>query len=168
MEAVKRVGVNLTALFIGVSILILDLLSKWLTHHYIPLMHESAYWYPYGGIGIFKDLYGVEFSISHTTNIGAAWGFLSQYQLPLLIFRIALIAALTAYIAFFNKNRTWLIPLTLITVGAAANVIDFFIYGHVIDMFHFVLWGYDFPVFNVADSAICLGIAWLFILSFFE
>ena len=36
------------------------------------------------------------------------------------------------------------------------------------DMLHFVLWGYDFPVFNVADSAIFLGICALFIMSWLE
>ena len=37
------------------------------------------------------------------------------------------------------------------------NVLDFFLYRHVIDIIHFVFWGYDYPVFNVADSLIFIG-----------
>jgi len=52
-------------------------------------------------------------------------------------------------------------PFALILTGAVGNVLDYFVYGHVIDMLHFVLWTYDFPVFNIADSLITLGVAGL-------
>jgi signal peptidase II len=81
------------------------------------------------------------------------------YQLPLLYLRVALILALIIYTLFINKRKQWQIPLCMIIAGAIGNVIDYFLYGHVIDMIHVVLWGYDYPVFNVADSAIFLGIA---------
>jgi len=89
----------------------------------------------------------------------------SEVQGFLLVLRIVMIAGLLAYLFFFNKNRGWELPLVLISVGALGNVMDTFIYGHVVDMFHFVLWGYDFPVFNVADTSITLGVAWLFLSS---
>jgi signal peptidase II len=131
-------------------------------------MDASAYWYPYGGIGIFKNLWGIEFSINHMTNKGAAWGLFGHYQLPLLIFRMGLIGGLGVYLFCFNRRFSWQIPLMLILAGAIGNVLDYFLYGHVVDMLHFVLWGYDFPVFNLADSAITIGISSLFLLSCFE
>lgn len=153
---------------IGIFVFAIDAFTKYLTHTSLPVMSRQTLWYPYGGIGVFKDFMGIEFSITHQINHGAAWGVLSNYQLPLLYFRIALVVTLFLYALFFNKNRGWSIPLALIISGAAGNILDYFLYGHVVDMFHFVLWGYDFPVFNVADSAIFLGIASLIIASGFE
>lgn len=121
--------------------------------------------YPYGGIGIFDSFAGIEFSISHLTNKGAAWGTLSAYQGYLVGARICLITGLILYALKWNMHKSWRIPLGLIISGAIGNVIDYFIYGHVVDMFHFVFWGYDFPVFNVADSAVTVGVAWLILLN---
>jgi signal peptidase II len=150
---------------LGLLVVGLDQLIKgWVVTH-LPLMDSSFYWYPYGGIGIFKNFLGIEFSLNHITNTGAAWGVLGNYQLPLIILRLFLISGLALYLFRFNKNANWQLPLILITAGAISNVMDFFFYGHVIDMFHFVLGSYDFPVFNLADSAISIGIVWLFFLS---
>ncbi|WP_068471181.1 signal peptidase II [Candidatus Protochlamydia phocaeensis] len=155
-------------LTVGLFILLADQLSKFLVYRFIPLMDASTYWYPYGGIGIFRNLWGIEFSINHMTNKGAAWGFLGNYQLPLIVLRIILISGLSIYLFFYNSTRAWQLPLILIIAGAVGNVLDFFIYGHVVDMLHFVLWGYDFPVFNIADSAISIGIGLLFLLSWIK
>lgn len=155
-------------LYLALLVLGADIVTKYLTQAYLPVMQRDWLWYPYGGIGIFKNFLGIEFSLSHQINHGAAWGILKQYQMPLLYARIALISALLVYVLFLNKNSTLNIPLGLIIGGAIGNVIDYFLYGHVIDMIHFVLWGYDFPVFNVADSAICIGIFWMIIASALE
>lgn len=157
---------KISLILIGVLVLILDQVTKGLVYIYLPVIDSSFYWYPYGGIGVFKNFAGIEFSINHMTNTGAAWGVLGNYQLALIILRIGLIAGLLIYLFYFNHHSSWQLPLILIIAGALGNVIDFFVYGHVVDMLHFVLWGYDFPVFNLADSAISIGIASLFILSF--
>lgn len=154
--------------YLSIFVLIADFLSKYFTQAYLPLMQRSWLWYPYGGIGIFKKFLGIEFSISHQINHGAAWGVLADYQIPLLYLRMALIIFLLIYAIFFNKHHNWEIPFALIIGGAIGNVVDFFLYGHVIDMLHFVLWGYDFPVFNLADTAIFLGVTSLLVISTFE
>lgn len=154
--------------YLALIIIAADYLSKYFVSILIPPMHMVPYWFPYGGIGVFKNFYGIEFSITHTANYGAAWGLFSSYQIPLMLVRGVLIVVLIIYSLFFNKHKNQQIPLALITAGAIGNVIDYFWFGHVIDMFHFILWGYDFPVFNIADSAITIGIGWLIILSFFE
>lgn len=154
-------------MLIGFAILLADILTKYLTQLYIPVITPSSH-YPYGGIGVFRDFLGIEFSIVHTTNKGAAWGVFAEYQHALLGLRILLIIGVTAYFLWVNTHRHWRIPLALIIFGATGNVIDYFLYGHVVDMFHFIFWGYSFAVFNVADSAVTVGIFWLLMISTFE
>lgn len=152
------------ALALIIGILCLDQLTKWLTDTYIPLMTYPST-YPYGGYGIFRDFLGIEFSISHLTNHGAAWGVLADFQVYLLGLRIVLIAGMAWYALFINKNEGWILPLSLIVAGAVGNVLDYFVYGHVVDMLKFVFWGYEYPVFNLADSAVFLGVVWIALLS---
>ncbi|MDP1834345.1 MAG: signal peptidase II [Chlamydiales bacterium] len=154
-------GQGRAAAWIFSLVLFFDQLTKWLTHNYLPVMDKSPYVYPYGGIGIFENVMGIEFSISHLTNLGAAWGAFADFQVYLLILRILLITSLGYYAIFVNRQPRWVLPMALILAGAIGNVIDFFTYGHVVDMIHFILWGYDYPVFNVADSAVFLGVGWI-------
>lgn len=156
------------ALLLFLLVVVVDQCSKVMTHHYLPEMRFSPAIYPYGGIGVFENFLGIEFSLSHMTNFGAAWGVFSDYQIYLLIVRIVLLLGLAYYLLFLNRHSSWVYPLTLILAGAVSNVADFFIYGHVVDMFHFVLWGYDFAVFNIADSAVTCGVFWIGLLSIWQ
>jgi signal peptidase II len=143
--------------FIALFVLLLDLASKAWVHFTLPL-------YPYGGISIFKKVLGIDFSIVHQTNKGAAWGLFASMQDYLLLFRIGAIVLLFAYL-LVNKTAMRRFPLLLILSGAIGNVVDYFLYGHVVDMFHFTFWGYSYPVFNIADSAIFCGVALLLLQS---
>ncbi|HRD55462.1 MAG TPA: signal peptidase II [Parachlamydiaceae bacterium] len=149
---------------VGFLLLLTDIFTKFLTASFLPLMSGNAY--PYKGIPVFKNFLGIEFSIVHATNKGAAWGFFADFQTVLIAFRILLIIGLITYLLFYNKNYALQMPLILVGFGAFGNILDYFLYGHVIDMFHFVFWGYSYPVFNIADAAICIGIFWLFLVSF--
>lgn len=153
------------AIIVFLLILLLDALTKAYIVQEIPPMHAYSLWYPYGGYGVFQDFFGIEFSIVHLINKGAAWGTLPQYQQELLYLRLFLVIALIVYLFISLKNPAAEVPLAMIIAGATGNIIDTFIYGHVIDMIHFVFWGYEFPAFNVADASICLGVAWLLIAS---
>jgi signal peptidase II len=153
------------ALLVGLMVLGIDAFSKFWVHSNLPQSHLNPYAYPYGGIGIFKDFLGIEFSLTHATNRGAAWGTFADYHTLLLYVRLILVAGLIVYTFFFNTHPRWRLPLMLIIAGALGNILDFFIYDHVVDMFQFIFWGYHYPVFNIADSAIFIGIAWLFLLS---
>lgn len=161
----KKSSISYFPLVIMAIVLTLDLITKYLIHVNIEPMNGYSLWYPYNGIGVFKNFLGIEFSIVHATNKGAAWGMLANYQNWLLIFRIVMVGLIINYLLFFNKNKKIVIPLSLVAVGALGNIIDYYLYGHVIDMFHFVFWGYEYPVFNVADSAIFVGIFWIFLSS---
>ncbi len=145
-------------LCVAFFVIFIDFVSKDLTRNFIPLMDDSALLYPYGGIPIFHNWHGIDFSINFVMNKGGAWGILANHHSALLTVRVIVIATMLIYVFFFHLFSERAIPMILIIAGALGNVIDCFLYGHVIDMLYFVLWGYSYPVFNVADSAIVLGV----------
>ena len=161
---------RLIAILALVALLLLaaDGVSKWAVQHYLPHMREAVPVYPYGGIGLFENVLGIELSINHATNTGAVWGVFAGYQVALLAVRLLLIVALFAYLVLGKHTRASLWPLMLIVVGAIGNVLDFLFYGHVIDMIHFRFWGWDYAIFNLADSLISVGVGWLLLLSLWQ
>lgn len=163
----NRRSIHVIAFIFGFLIFLIDFLSKYWIQLHLPQMNFYPF-YPYGGIGVFENFFGIEFSITHAINRGAAWGIFSQWQDYLIFVRLFMVFGIFIYLYFFNKRPFWEIPFAIIIAGALGNIVDYFLYGHVIDMFHFVFWGYDYPVFNVADASIFIGIVWLFILSWQE
>lgn len=142
-------------------VLAVDASLKWTVHSYIPLCSRSLPLYPYGGIGVFEDVCGVQFSIIHATNTGTLWGLFPQAPGLLACVRLVVVGVLLGYLIRARRQPALALPLSLILAGAIGNIVDFFLYGHVVDMFFFQFWGWGYPVFNVADSAIFLGVVWL-------
>lgn len=155
-------------LLAGVVLLLIDMISKYWVFHSLANIYYASPFYPYGGIGVFQNLFGIDFCINRVTNHGGAWGVFGSFPLVLLIVRIAILAGVMIYALFINDVKKRRIPLLLVITGALGNILDCFIYGSVVDMFHFTLWGYSFPVFNVADSLIFLGVATLILQSLFQ
>jgi signal peptidase II len=120
--------------------------------------------YGHYGLPVFRDFLGIDFYITLTGNTGAAWGILSDYPQILIGIRIGIIALLLFYLFLVHHDWTFDLPLVLIITGAVGNIIDTFIYGFVVDFLFFRLWGYNFPVFNVADVLISVGVFLLLIL----
>src|SRR5690606_30184448 len=87
-------------------------------------------------------------------NTGVAWGLFAGFPGLLFALRVAIISIL---LVFVPKR----LPVWLIATGAIGNVIDYCLYGHVIDFLHFTFWGYSFPIFNIADSCITIGVCFL-------
>ena len=121
--------------------------------------------YPYGGVGIFPDFLGISFSLNYVVNSGAAWGLFPGHSGLLFLLRSLVIIGLVIYLVLTRKNSVPKFPLWLVVTGAVGNAIDYALYHHVIDFFHFVFWGYSFPIFNLADSYITLGVFGLLFLS---
>ncbi len=140
-------------------ILFLDFCSKYWVCHNLPLL-QLYQGFPFGGIGIF-DTALLKFSIVHTTNTGTAWGFFSNFQGLLLGFRLLITVGIFGYILFAKPPKYLQVALTIIAAGAVGNIIDFFAYGHVIDMFYCIFYRYSYPIFNVADSAIFCSVLYL-------
>ena len=151
---------------IGLFFLALDFISKSLVVAYIPKMSWLHPFYPYGGIGIFENFLGISLSINNVENTGAAWGSFSSYGTFLFYFRILIVILLLVYLIISKMSYKNALFFTLIITGAIGNIIDFAIYSHVIDMIHFEFGSYSFPVFNIADSLITIGIICLIINSF--
>ena len=110
------------------------------------------------------------FSLILVYNKGAAFSFLAGapgWQTPVLI-AIALGAvAIVSWMLWRNSARLMLdIGLALILGGAIGNLIDRIAYGKVVDFLLFHAYGWSYPAFNVADSAITVGAALLIIDSF--
>jgi len=132
----------------SLSIIIIDFISKRLVLQYLPSEGDQH--------ALFSDFFGIAFSLSHTSNQGAAWGVFSSWPNLLVAVRIIFIALLV-WLVIRKKFDRMRLAICGIIGGATANVIDFFLYGHVIDMFRFTFWGYEYPVFNVADSSIFIS-----------
>jgi signal peptidase II len=148
-------------------IIAIDYITKAYALSYIPLMSESLPSFPYGGIAVCKDFFGVEFSFSLTTNTGAAWGLFSDYPKILTLVRAVILGALLVG-WFFVGDRRYFLPYSLILGGAFGNMMDLMLQGYVVDMIHFKFWGYDYPVFNIADCCICIGVFWWVILGWIK
>jgi signal peptidase II len=106
-------------------------------------------------------------SLSHVRNHGAAFGLLSDWNIPyqsLLLSTLSLLA-LGAIAAYFVRlpRSAWLprLSLSLVLGGAVGNVIDRLRLGYVVDFVHVYWRDYQWPDFNVADSAITVGVALL-------
>lgn len=149
-----------------IPLLCIDFLTKYYIHHFIPKMDTSSLIYPYGGIGVFENIaHGIEFSLVHIANKGAAWGIFSAYSEYLLWARIFIILGLIGYLLYKKVDRKMQFAILLVLAGAIGNIIDFFFYGHVIDMIYFNFWGFSYPIFNFADCLITTGIILLFLFS---
>ena len=142
------------------SFLAFDVVSKVVALRFIPLMAQGSY--PYGGVGVFANFLGISFSLNTVFNSGAAWGLFQGHSGLLFGFRVVVILSLILYLLFFHRGATPKFPLWLVVLGAVGNALDYALYGRVIDLFHFVFWGYSFPVFNLADAYITLGVLGLF------
>ncbi|MCX5677682.1 MAG: signal peptidase II [Candidatus Omnitrophica bacterium] len=96
------------------------------------------------------------FHITLVFNNGAAFGVLQNCALFFIIFSFAAIALMLLIIYKAHQLDTLLaVSLALILGGAAGNLVDRLKFGYVIDFLDFRIW----PVFNIADSCISIGIA---------
>ena len=97
------------------------------------------------------------FSLQKVYNTGAAWSILSNGTSILIIIAIIAFLLLLKYQNKFKINFRNTLAFGLIYGGLIGNLIDRIVYGHVIDYLRFVLFNYNFPIFNLADSAIVIG-----------
>jgi signal peptidase II len=134
------------------AVVILDQLTKALVRRDIPL-HESVTVLP----GLLNFV--------HVRNTGAAFGFLNAVEFPYKAAVVALVAAasliaIACYAARVSSHESLArAGLALIIGGAVGNLIDRLLVGSVVDFVDVVLGSWHFWAFNVADSAITLGVA---------
>jgi signal peptidase II len=150
----KKISRPLFSFLTITSVFLLDRLSKiFILSHY----QEG------GGFPVWQNV----FHITRVNNTGAAFGFLRGHT-PFLSLVSVFCVLILLWILFFKKqtlsNRAgW----SLVVGGALGNLYDRFFYGYVVDFLDFRVW----PVFNLADTAICVGVlvvAFKCIRSFFK
>jgi len=113
------------------------------------------------------------FSFTYVRNTGAAFGFGAQAHDSIRKFLFLLIPVLVCfylvYLIWKTRKGDVLLSLaySLILAGAIGNLIDRFWLGYVVDFFHFYFRDYHYPAFNVADSCVTVGAAFL-IFDFFK
>jgi signal peptidase II len=137
-------------LLIAVAVLALDRYTKWLIAHRLT-MHDSITVIP----GFFR--------IIHTENPGAAFGIFadspSQWKVGLLIL-FSVVALLIVSALLWKTSHTMTstgIGLALILGGAVGNLWDRIVSHRVVDFLLLYIGHYQWPAFNVADSAIVMG-----------
>jgi len=109
---------------------------------------------PGESIPILQDI----FHLTYVLNPGAAFGILSNQRMFLMLMGAGLIAATIYFYPMLKKADSFLrFGATAILSGAVANLIDRVQTGYVVDFFDFRIW----PVFNVADIAIVLGMGFV-------
>lgn len=108
------------------------------------------------------------FQLVHVRNTGAAFGIgaNADSRLVPLLLNVGAIAVFIVVVIYALRSavtdRTLQIGLHLILGGAIGNLIDRFRFGYVVDFLDVYIGRHHWPAFNVADSAICIGIVFLF------
>jgi signal peptidase II len=138
-------------LIIIVSIVILfDQISKRIILAYVPL---------FSSINVIPGF----FDITHLQNPGGAFSFLANQSVLVrkIVFLALPFAALFLLFYFYKKTsekeKWFLFSLALIIGGACGNLIDRFLMGKVVDFLDFYIKNMHWPPFNIADSAILVG-----------
>jgi signal peptidase II len=104
------------------------------------------------------------FNLTHVRNTGGAFGIFGGEKggLGSILFVAVSLIAIGAIVFLFLKikenEKTLALSFSFILSGAVGNLIDRLRYGEVVDFLDFHLSTYHWPAFNVADSAICIGI----------
>lgn len=132
-------------------VIAIDQWTKWLViknmdlYEKIPIIHDFFYF------------------TSHR-NEGAAWGILQGQMWFFYIITVIVIIGVIYYMEKHVKgDKLTAIALSLILGGAIGNFIDRVFRKEVVDFLDFYIFSYDFPIFNVADSALVIGVAFVFI-----
>ena len=144
------------ALVYAALVVVFDQISKYLVRHNLDL-HATV------------PVVGDFFRLTYVENSGIVFGIKVGVALPL--FTVLSIAATILILYFFYRERTShlgiRISLALVLGGAIGNLIDRIVFGQVVDFLDFGLGKYRFFVFNVADSAVTVGVVLFLLLTTF-
>jgi signal peptidase II len=139
-------------LLISVPTVLLDQITKYLTSNYID---------PFDPVDLLPFL-----RLVNVKNVGAAFGLFTSMGNTFFI--IITLLAITLIVFLIIREKEGFVGLTLILSGAVGNLIDRAFLGYVRDFIDFHAGGYHWPAFNVADSALTIGVAVLLLGSLFH
>ncbi len=135
---------------IAIFILLFDQLSKSLIEIYFKLNESFV---------IVKDF----FSITVAHNTGGAWSILNNHSYLFIIFSVVALIVLIRFMFQFKNNLRNNIAFACTVAGIMSNLADRLFLGYVRDFLDFTVLGYDYPIFNIADIAIVVGVLLLIV-----
>lgn len=135
-----------TTIIISIILLCIDQISKLLV---VNLLTKTD------SITIIKNF----FYLTYINNDGAAFSILVGKRIFLILIAVLVIVMLIRCIKKNNiQNKLELVSISLIIGGSLGNLMDRVVRGYVIDFLDFKLFNYNFPIFNLADTFIVIGV----------
>ena len=105
------------------------------------------------------------FNIVRVHNSGITFGMFKEIAQPLILATISIIVIISL-VVYAKQNKPFRYPIIAIIAGAIGNVIDRFYYRSVVDFLDFHVNQCHWPAFNIADSAIVIGVCCLIFISY--
>ncbi|WP_123039882.1 signal peptidase II [Cohnella candidum] len=101
------------------------------------------------------------FVLTSIRNRGAAFGILQEQRWFFIVITVAVVSAIVWYFgrSYRTGSRLLMVALGMILGGAVGNFLDRALFGEVVDFLQFNFGSYTFPIFNLADTGICVGVA---------
>ena len=140
---------NKKVLIIAIIVLIIDQVTKMIANMYL---FDNI-------INIIPNFFKLEYAL----NTGAAWSILNNHQIILITISIILMILLFMINKKFKVNVRNNIAFGLLFGGIWGNLVDRIFHGYVIDFLSFKIFNYDYPIFNIADITVVIGIILLII-----
>jgi signal peptidase II len=104
-------------------------------------------------------------NLTYLRNTGAAWGMLGGQSMLLSILSVVMLVVLVVFRrSILSDSRIHRVALGLMIGGILGNLLDRICFGWVTDFLDFYIGNHHWPAFNVADSAICVGVG-LYVIS---
>jgi len=140
-------------IILSIILFIVDQISKILAVKLIDINHS---------IEVIKNF----FYLTYTHNTGAAFSILMGKRIFLILIAVVILIAIFNYLRK-NKieSKVEKIAFSLVIGGSIGNLLDRIVRGYVIDFLDFKIFGYNFPIFNLADTFIVIGVFLLLIIT---
>lgn len=101
--------------------------------------------------------------INPINNYGAAWSILNNRVNLLIIVSIIILIILFRYQVYFKMNKRNKLAFGLIYGGLLGNLLDRVVYGYVRDFISVIIFKYNYPIFNIADMCLVVGVIFIII-----
>jgi len=107
--------------------------------------------------------------ITSSRNTGAAWNILEGQTWFFYIISIVVVAIIIYYMQKIGRHRLLLgISLNFILGGALGNFLDRIFRGEVVDFIHVYIGSYSYPIFNIADASLVIGVILLLLFTLLD